>query len=793
MSLQNYQQPNPTVLQQKRTQKVFEDIQRRFQTQELLTHDDIRGAVYEAISQAYLHAGEPTFDGGTLPSTQPRLRRHYSEPILKLLNDLYALYKELQSVNQAATASFNFQQTLLRMLDGRVKRVGGTLTDLEISSGRFNEAVIVAGDDFTDTSRIDKEAALTLPRADVQPLGNILTLRREGNQSAVQGSKINVTVQPLQDYRFRPYEGQFFGLLGQAVPEGGVFHLARKSKGASRSNLLGGDLLSRFQSFFSGDDSAPNAASQGIQTARQRAKLDAIVGAANAAQNGGEFGGFTTAEWEILGANGHQLSELSLLLPGEVPEFPLSRDANTVHVDEGASAEVRLEGRRAMFDGSADTFWQIEYVTDVGTQASKLVELGEDSELYPERVGAFSQFLQQSGRGFDTLDFDIRIQADLGTSQAVNWIDLEPVFLDGIEGLEIIKAETSLDGTEWSEIASLQSSTGDSFISENSSRENIPGVAEATLTPGAGAFTGKGLWIFAPRTIRYVRFDLRQTVPVLVPYQIKAFQTTRQVHRRHSRSSTGRRRSSTTSTETTTIKLSYPETLLATAGDQDPGVTTPAFQVESDGSTSAQRVARRAQIFPIGSHAIISSLFGPGGAGGKTSYGEGQITKEWLETKWDKARYAIAIRDIGIWRYRFAEQSEIVSVPFRSPQAIRDISLEVDENIPAQFNEAQNVESWIDYYVGIGEGQDWIPIAPTTSRVVRSLEGNRLSSVIHLNSGIPVSERRAGDAYVDLDGEVYEVRFRAVLRRPTGGANPEAFTPTLKAYRLIMTMRENTR
>ena len=125
----------------------------------------------------------------------------------------------------------------------------------------------------------------------------------------------------------------------------------------------------------------------------------------------------------------------------------------------------------------------------------------------------------------------------------------------------------------------------------------------------------------------------------------------------------------------------------------------------------------------------------------------------------------------------------MISIPFRTPGPIRSIALEVDEVIPAEFNKDQRIESWIDYYVSVGGNTDWQPLAPVTSRVVRNLEGGHVPGIIHVNAGIPASERNPGEGYLDLDQEVDTVQFRAVLRRPEAFNNA---TPALRSYRLLM-------
>ncbi len=146
-----------------------------------------------------------------------------------------------------------------------------------------------------------------------------------------------------------------------------------------------------------------------------------------------------------------------------------------------------------------------------------------------------------------------------------------------------------------------------------------------------------------------------------------------------------------------------------------------------------------------------------------------------------------------MWSYRFTESSEITSTPFRTPEPIRDISLEADELIPKEFNAGRERTQWIEYYISLGDDQEWRPIAPVNQRVARTLEGNQIPVVIHVNSGVPPAERNPAEGYIDLDQEVDMIRFRCILRRPTDIENAESFSPILQAYRLLMTVRGGLR
>lgn len=796
MSVNALRLPNPTQQPRARAERLFLDLQRRFQDRELTSHDDIRGALYESLQVFFRNAAEPTFKGQQLLGHQPRRRDDFLVPLRKLADDLAVQYLEAQALTDSLTASFNFQNALLETLFGRLKRAGSTLIDLQIAQDQFNQPVIVAGDDFIDDSRIDPNATLVLSKADVNPVGNLLTLRRTGNESVVDLGLVNVRVEPLQDYRERLYEGQFYGLVGQAAPEGGAFHFVEKATGEAARESLPIDLLRRFREFFTG-------ASAGAKVAdRVDLSNTTIAQALVQARNQGAFAGFTASEWELLGGHIHDQSELQTLIGGEIPEFQRALDPSRAVVDVGASPEERLRSRLAMLDGNPDTFWQVEYVRPATESLPDIQEnLQDGDENYPERAGFISEILQQEGRNFDTLDLDVRLTIDLGAPTVVNWVDLVPMLFEGIEHLEILRFATSLDGSNYDDIPRLRLGEDGSRISRDSNTVLETDAVQAVMAPSASAFTGRGLWVFAPRTVRYLQFDIRQPVPVLVPYHLLALQLSRTVRRRHSRNAFGHRRPSTQVTEHRTVTLSYPETVQITTGAADPSEAAKARGARRvEGTTGLDELAAGnlnnntlKEIKRDLKEVILTTGFGQflgsGPARGRTLYGADEITKQWFETRWDRKRWAIAIRDLGIWRYNFEETSEMVSIRYRSPEPLRDISLEVDEVIPKQFLEGNEITAFIDYYVGLGEGQEWYPIAPVNSQVVRTLEGNRLASVIHVNSGIPPAERAPGETYVDFDHEIDQVRLRAVLRRPTDLPDAENFTPALKSYRLTWTVR----
>lgn len=783
MSVSAYRLPNNTSTAAARAKRLFDSIQARFQKKELRSHEDIRSAVYEAFREAFLYAGEPTFVGGELPQDVPRLIEHYKPLIEKLADDLYVAYKESKAIAQTSASTYNYQTAIMGMLTGQIKRAGSTLIDLQITNDRFLGPVIVAGDDFNDTSRLDNTVALTLPKADVNNLGGVLTLARTSNKSVIDIDAVRITVEPLQGYKQRLYEGQFFGLAGQAVPEGGQFRFVEKKPGDVRKESIPADLLRRFSDYvITGGKAAASIAKLGATEALEIAKQK------------GSYEGITKEEWELIASQPFAGAELATLPPGTPKEFTSGVDPNVVFVDQGALPEQRLALRKAMVDGNPDTFWQIEYTVQAAQiEKDFATQIGAVTDQ-PTLSDSLATLINKKQKDFDAIDLDVRITIDLGSEQTVNWIDLIPMFFEGIEHLKVLGIRSSQNGTRWVEIPSLNSVANKS-ISRDSNSEVSEEVVKTALAPSTSAFAGRGLWVFPPMTLRYLQIDLRQPVPVIAPYQTLAAEISRTVHRRHSANAFGKRRQSTTTQENRVVTLSYPETVLVTTGAADPEDATKT-QGLSVSKTGGDKLFKDASIaFAAGGDFItssilrgISELIGRIGAG-KTSTSE-TIVRQWLETKWDMARYAIGIQDIGIWQYEFVQESEMVSIPFRTPGPIRSIALEVDEVVPSEFNKDQRIASWIDYYVSVGGNTDWQPIAPVTSRVVRNLEGGHVPGIIHVNAGIPASERNPGEGYIDLDQEVDTVQFRAVLRRPDAFINA---TPALRSYRLLMTTQTASR
>jgi len=234
--------------------------------------------------------------------------------------------------------------------------------------------------------------------------------------------------------------------------------------------------------------------------------------------------------------------------------------------------------------------------------------------------------------------------------------------------------------------------------------------------------------------------------------------------------------------ENRTLALSYIDSLKLFIGESGTAglETNPSMQFSEDGPSVAEESLNHLQ------HAITMGFGGRSTSRQTTHESSGWTVKgRYTQTQWDKARYAIGIKEIGAWRYEYAQRSGFVSVAYRTPKPISSVSLHTDEIVPKAFN-TTTVRPWIRYWLAFNESQDWVEIAPANEGVFSRLDGNLIPSVLHVNSGIPNQERNASDGYVDFDVAINQVRLKAVLERPEDATD---MTPVLKGYRIQMVMQ----
>ena len=143
----------------------------------------------------------------------------------------------------------------------------------------------------------------------------------------------------------------------------------------------------------------------------------------------------------------------------------------------------------------------------------------------------------------------------------------------------------------------------------------------------------------------------------------------------------------------------------------------------------------------------------------------------------DGWRWCIGVRDITIMSQTFEPTSEIISTPWRSDGPIVSIALQAREIIPSYIFESGESRP-IEHYISIDDGHSWHPISP------EGKDDQDIPEVYHINSSVLPETRSSRIGYLTSESDVYEVRYRAILKRPTKPDDAQYYSPALAGYTL---------
>lgn len=803
--MQRVRQPNRTTTNADRAKALLEVVRRRIERGEA-SHPELKAAVFEAFHKYFTQLSEPSVTVKPLVGMGLRDPKAYSDMVDGFKADINAAAADAKNLSDSVVGSFNYSTILAKSLEARSQKVAAKVQDLQMLSETFAEDTIVAGDNFADESRLDKGATIEVPQITVQPTEHSVVLNRERGENMLSGQAVTIRVLST----FRIYEGFFYAPNGESRPEGGSFHFTGSDNSIQSDTTAPGvpsDLLRRYNNWRS-DTSMP-ASVQTPDGALNRASITAKQASVWAQQTGG-WGPFSNSEWDML-ANNYHVDPAFSNEPGLLN--PVSRVSAT---DKGAPLDERNSIRQRMLDDNPDTFWECEYVIDSSEAltaqpgASSVQSTGQNSQV-PATVVAdtasnvpggstgqgndpptedgsgggpritLGDLIDRiTGPAIDKIDLDCTIILEMPEPRVVNWINLLPHNFSDATWLEVLDVSTSVDGAAWEEIDGLRNQQHENVLTQEANSELTPNEVAATMAPSKFSYAGQGVWTFPAREVKFVRIKLLQKTPVPAPYDVLKVEMTRTLTATH----TGHRGTETTTYEQNKVeRVGYLDTLKISSGAQS------TDGLETSGSTSTN-VTRQ----PGSTTAdVVRDILDPGrflhtpsqGASTTHEYSGWKVKSKDYDTQWDKARYAIGIKEIGVWGYTYSVKSGFVSVPFKSPKPIKAISLHTDEMVPKAFTQGA-MKPWIQYWISLNDGQNWQQIAPSNQGVLNMVDGVRLPQTIHVNSGIPAEERDARDGYADLGSAANSVRIKVIMERPS---DMEDMTPILKAYRLRMTLR----
>ncbi len=502
--------------------------------------------------------------------------------------------------------------------------------------------------------------------------------------------------------------------------------------------------------------------------------------------------------------------------------------------DRGASEEEKDAARGKMFDENSASFWEAEYVKRLGSPGRHKrwfggFLAGHRKTFYGKRIAPSpsKQFsldeLRELAIQIDTEDFEIQITVDLGQVKPVSWVSLEPINFGETTWMEITDVATAGAESEgFRTIPGMYKHRFANVLTDEANEELQADIAVQILAPDRYSFRGKGVFSFPMTFSRYVRLKIMQKVPVPALYQRLSVQMVREVNTKvhvRTRKKTwygkSKDKNKTTTSKTLmsrVVKLTYLQTVSIYnqsnaiddfSGESSGGANTASGSSDRRGGAGLLGSALAGGIAGGGTVALaipfvalapiaipvaliagfISALFGSKTNVKTTTSTQDSgwsIKKQWLEVNYDKMRYAIGIRELSIFNYRFSSTSELVSKRFSTPKEIIKAQLEVVEEIPAEFSPETR---YIEYYISFNDG-DWHRINPTGHPTLYSDEGNVVPEILTVNFETSGPGGSTTIKAITTEMPAKQVRLRAVMKNDPSLDNAEYYTPVLKKYRV---------
>jgi hypothetical protein len=714
---------------------------------EVQSESSVFSDLFKAFKDFFSRLGKPTIQKRLLKAGSPARSSDYNDTMTEIDNDIHVAYGEVDSLSSAVVKDFNYSEAERQGLLNRVRKLSSDVIDYSLYASGAKSQSIYASDSFTDSQKIDYSfVGAGFTPAQLVTSQGLVTLHRNSNIDrnplvrTVLGVRESIPVWDVAS-ETGGYEGLYFGLKNEARPEGGVWHIS------------------------------------------------------------------------------------------------YSEDGQRLY-EHGTDDDGNMPNRLKMFDNNPDTFWEVELNTPVttgyrNTVTGQQISVSEFNQLVNNEITSPSvntiggtvttgetgslveRYVPVAGEADGTY-LRCSFVVNLAQNSTINWISLNPMNFGHSLFLEVLSIQTSEDGKSFTELEGFDDHEYETTITDRANSELNPTEVQAVLSTDKFKYAGMGIWTFAPRTVKSIKFDLRQMRSYIKDYDVVMVELEQTVTTTTQTSSWfGLKKSSSTSSQTfrKNVEVPYLTGVIAgydvmsleagstTTSMPKPNVITPVITAALGAVAGGVAVTGALYLATIGTAAfpvvgtIIGAIIGYvlgslwGSKKSETTVSPTKINRQWTQTKSDRSRFAIGVRDINLYAYSFSEKSEVVSIPWVSPAPISRITLSVDEQIPKAFysdsSRAGTENDWIKYYISVNNGASWTRISPITHKLTMSEDGvNPVPEIVYINSEITGSSRTNPLAYIDSPNPVYEVRFKAALSRPTTMADADSYTPVLMQYAL---------
>jgi hypothetical protein len=140
-------------------------------------------------------------------------------------------------------------------------------------------------------------------------------------------------------------------------------------------------------------------------------------------------------------------------------------------------------------------------------------------------------------------------------------------------------------------------------------------------------------------------------------------------------------------------------------------------------------------------------------------------------------RWAIGIRDIGVYSTQYNESSTLISKRFYVPGSVDRLTIEADVEFPEGFSRDT---AWVRFYISPDDGNSWNQISRIQDDFLN------IPEVLAYNDNTPVELRLPGVKYVETASTPTFLRVKIEIDRPTGD---NTLTPVVKSYRIKVKQR----
>lgn len=869
-----FKNPNRSRITKNKIAALFDRIIRRNSERDRGSIFDILTDLFIEFKRFFTKAKSPRFQFSPLIKGDVVVAEKYNDTILDAMEDLSVCTDETNAIKPIVIGSYNAARQMGKELENRSEVALSKITDVRLFQGQLGQEVLVVGDDFQNTKKVDGAFALSAPSADVRTSDGLVTLNRIESINLVDGGT-KVVCEPLAPSSILTEASGGFYVDESATNQGGAALQPAPAVGGpvgtstalppmlpGMAGMLGVSVPGQNSGLggwggWYGNQNNTTFAGMGIPggtPAPQPAPPPiGIVGGIPRTDNinryyEGNFYNFMGqarpegGQWHLderpYKITDSQLNSTQTIDTTNEPYDPTQQDGyipgtamraqDLLLFDRGASEAEKNAVRRRMFDENSASFWEAEYVKKIGSRRRYKrwfgAAMGSTLGSPDINTAEFSlDELRELAIQKDTEDFEIQITVDLGQVKPVSWVSLEPINFGETAWMEVTDVSTAgAESQGFRTIPGMYKHRFANVLTDEANEELQADIAVQVLAPDRYSFRGKGVFSFPMTFSRYVRLKIIQKVPVPALYQRLSVQMVREIDttiRVRTRKKTwyGKSTDKNKITKSKTlisrvVKLNYLQTIAIysnnnTVDDFSPESAAGAHSAASsrsrtggaglEGAALAAGVAGGGTValaipfvalapiaIPVAIIAsILSSLFGSKTSVKTTTSTEDSgwsIAKQWLEVNYDKIRYAIGIRELSIFNYRFSPTSELVSKRFSTPKEIIKAQLEVVEEIPAEFSPEMR---YIEYYISFNDG-DWHRINPTGHPTLYSNEGNVVPEILTVNFETSGPGGSTTIKAITTEMPAKQVRLKAVMKNDPSLGNAEYYTPVLKKYRV---------